>query len=464
MFGVKYNMNFQQFEMDKKRREQAAELFANVASITKIAQSDIFTNIIPISLNNGSIGIGYYIAPNFIMTNAHVLPTYESIQNSSITSHGIIENSFHRPVNPHAPDMALIKIKNPVNNVKGIAKDFSDDEALEESLLFFVNYNFEIQNFELIPVRLVSNPGEFPLKYTCLNDTIPQPGCSGSPIIEARVILAREPYWQFRQVSMVYARCDIAAASDEKLLCALPINFDLEQIYQLQSLLEEVDHFSAMATAASIMNDEKQSQELLQEKAKTDYQANTQFIAYNSGQTSLDIELPDGFEKLIGSGIIELSKSLLLKRNQQFHEVTLHRSASLEELQKDLDILFAKISKHEEIKIYTGNSFFRSDKSDGSDGSDFFRIDVCYGSNKEWKIDLQDNTGKRVKIGSKSASSVFAIVIIPKDIKIIEGEKLVNSLKMSMQEKKPCKYDAQTKENNIESKKNISASSHKKSL
>lgn len=456
MFGVKFDMDLQQFEMDKKRREQAEKLFANKESIIKIAQSDIFPNIITISLNNGSIGIGYYIAPNFIMTNAHVLPTYESIQNSSITSHGIIENSFHRPVNPHAPDMALIKIKNPVNNVKGIGKDFSDDKALEKSLLFFVNYNFEIQNFELISVMLVSNPGEFPLKYTCLNDTIPQPGCSGSPIIEARVILAREPYWQFRQVSMVYARCDIEEDPDDKLLCALPIKFDLEQIYQLQTSLEEIDHFSAMATAALIIKDEKQSGALLQEKAKTASQANTQFIAYTSGQTSLDIALPDGFEKLIGSGIIELSASLLLKENQKFHKLKLDQSFSQEEIKEDLASLFEEISGENEINLKQGDNFFKTD---------LFRIDVCNGSNNQWKIDLQDNTGKGVKIGSKSASSVFAIVIIPKDIKIIEGEKLVNSLKMSMQEKKSCKYDAiTTGETHIKNKKHSAGSSHKKSL
>ncbi len=449
MSGVGYDKAFQQqIEINRKWRNKAEQLFTDNDSIVVAIEQQIFPNICHIRLKNGGIGMGYYIAPNFLVTNAHVLPTYESIQESCLVAeHGMVNQSFHRPDRPDVPDVVVLNISDPFRQVAGIKLNFSSDESLDKNLLFFINYSCAKHGLEIVPVEVASAPGELPLKYKCLDDSIPQPGCSGTPVIEARVILGREPSWQFRQVGMVYARCN-AINYDEKLLCALPINFDLDQIYQLQTLHEETNSLTKMALAASSIKDKIQHHKLLQEGTKISALKNSQFIAYIEGQTDLDIELPEGLEKLNGSGIISLSESLLLYKNQQSHKkIKFKVTVSSQELQEDLNSLFTKISSEVAITLRKGDNFF------GYDFSKLFRIDICENSKNAWKVDLQDNTGKRLKISGKPSSSVFAIVIVPKDAIPISGNSLIDLFKKSMLEKKACEYVSVRTGANIKFKK-----------
>lgn len=434
MSGVEYNMALQQqMEIDKQRRVRAEEVFADEDSIELLIEQQIYPNVFPIQLNNGSVGMGYYISPNYLVTNAHVLPTYDSIHESSISRHGKITKSFHRPDRPDTPDIVLVKTENPARQNTGIPTNFSEDASLDRTKLFFINYSLEEKQIIFVPLDIVSKPGEVPIRYRCMDETIPQPGCSGAPIIEARVLLGREPTWQFRQVAIVYARC-AERSTEEQLLCAMPINLDLQQIYQLETLHEESSRFSQMALAASSINDSAQAQSLTQKMADTSEYAKAQFIAYTEGETNLDIELPEGLEKLIGSGIIKLEESLLLEKNQKaYKKVTFNISISLEELVEDLNSLFASIASNAEIVLRKGDSYFESK---------FLRVDIGESTKEIWKVDLQDNTGKGLKISGKSASSVFAIVRVPKEPGTISGPDLVSLFRKSMQNSKACDYNA----------------------
>lgn len=440
MSGVEYNAALQlQMEIDRQRRAKAEELFSDDASIELSIKQQIYPNVFPIQLNNGSIGMGYYISPGYLVSNAHVLPTYVSIHESSIKRHGKIAKSFHRPDRPDAPDIVLVKLENAVHQNNGIPVNFSEDASLDRTRLFFINYSLEEEQIKFVPLELISKQGEAPIRYRCLDATIPQPGCSGAPIIEARVLLGKEPIWQFRQAAIVYARCN-DVGTEEQLLCAMPINFDLQQVYKLQTVYEESDHFSQMALAASSINDSDQAQTLLLKTKEASEYAMSKFLAYTDGETNLDIDLPEGLEKLIGSGIINLKESLLLEKNQKvYKKVTFKVTISFEELNDDLNRLLESIATNNEITLRKGDSYFESK---------FLRVDVGESTTDIWKIDLQDNTGKGIKIAGKSASYVFAIARVPKEPGTISGSTLVAMFKKSMQNGKACdSYVLETKAN-----------------
>lgn len=101
--------------------------------------------------------------------------------------------------------------------------------------------------------------------------------------------------------------------------------------------------------------------------------------------------------------------------------------ADLTTLQKDFKKFLRKIAVEEDLmELRTENNYRISD-------GNYFRLDIVnrVGTHPAWVVQLQDNTGKRNKAGTKSLSSVFAIVCIPKSHTTINGGELSRLLQES---------------------------------
>jgi len=383
--------------------------------------------------------------------------------------------SLHRPSQySNSPDIAIINVKSRSDtNVKCLSTQFSSDDGYYNTKLFYVYYSNGIP--EIKPLLPYKTKG-FPLMYKCQDKIPPEPGCSGSPIIQARVMFGRNPKWQFKVVGVVYAKCNDKTknsyfdANTEKLVCAIPVINDLEQVFfQVLILENDAIRYQQLAEAACRVNDGAKLREytVMVEQCKRDVSKNLK--EFEDGVTSLDIELQDGLEKLLGKTIINLKFSMLLKKWQEKYE-GYEFSKIIEnekELQEKFNFFIEKIKGIEMIELRKDDNFILSE-------CECFRVDVKGSIENSWTLELQDNTGKKsgkpiqltlAKEHKKAlyadvkqkpnnnlepASSVFAIVKVLNGTQKILGNILAETLKDSAYNCKSINYEDKLKQFDID--------------
>ncbi len=460
-----------QRESDELRTEKAQEFFKNLDSLSFAITHHVLPAIAII--NNGRIGTAFYQGPTWIVTNAHVAPSRDDLQdwrllnwNNDVTS-PVVKRSFHRQERPDMPDLVIIEIEDNEHNSHPILQTkFSDDEALDEILTFYIDHDLEIKF-----LKKTSGENLYPLMYECLDGSSPQPGTSGSPILEARVVISREPFWQFKVVGALYARCapndkekssnshansffESAPKMPTMFVCAIPVIQDFDQLLGLLNTLSEAERYYESAKASATFSDKKGQEDEKRYLTLTDITlqlANKGFLEYQQGQSPLSIDLPDGLEKLLGKGIVGLSQSVLLGKkvvnwwkdgqkeikkpiDQLPHERTGFPCIELSKLSEDFKALLDRINGIEEIKIQSSNA----NKTIFTNGH--FRIDQLGASANQWRLEIQDNTDQFYKRTSPSLSCTFAIVLFPKSLEKLQGPVLREAFDKSQTDKEPKEY------------------------
>ena len=264
--------------------------------------------------------------------------------------------------------------------------------------------------------------------YECEDGIEPIPGCSGAPVIAARLLVGgHEVRWQFETVGIVYAR--YSDQNNKKQTCAIPIKQEFKQI--LETVLHPEMHASRakqMAHVSTIIRDSAEKTA----KYKSDGQrymnlASQGLLEFEAGKTMLNIDLPSGLEKLLGKHIIDIQDSAFLAEVQKRYRITdiniRNKTRTIEELQEDFYNFLKSIRDEDIIELPTRNinSFRISPKG-------YFRIDIAGSDNGPSVLDVQDNIGYRQYAppphNNEPISSKFAIASVPKDQRQIVGKKL----------------------------------------
>ncbi|HVY53676.1 MAG TPA: hypothetical protein VHA13_04080, partial [Gammaproteobacteria bacterium] len=255
----------------------------------------------------------------------------------------------------------------------------------------------------------------------------------------ARVIAGKQHQWQFRVIGVLYARCSASwynessiktqiVANDKKLVCAIPIQQEFSQILAIIFQLEAATRNKLMTAACTSLGDEKAINDAIRYSAissKNEDEAKAKIKKFEAGDSPLNIQLPDGLEKLWYRDIVAIEDSLLIKKVLEreldkkapnfFKSVP---AVSAKDLKDDFNAFMEVIKTYNSIDLKKDDNKFTSP-------SRYFRVDIVSGglNNAYWVLDVQDNTG-RITSNGKSLSSVFAKVKINKEYKTIDGETL----------------------------------------
>jgi len=438
-------------QSDEHRMEEAKNKFENKQDLKEEIKKEIIPTLVQIITKNGIIGTGFFQYSEWLVSNAHIIPAKEvldaGVQIIDYDSNKLVldaEASYHRPSNSNmSPDIVVVKTNSRNENHKCLPMQFNADEGFEKSYIFYVDMNCNNPNdFEIKFLHLLSKPNTYPLIYQCEDGREPQPGNSGTPIIEARVILGREPQWQFKVIGALYARCSSnwynqskvitrLAAPDTKLVCAIPIKQDLLQILQILHRDKEAVRFQQMANASQRLGDKQGKMDAENYSTMSHESVQVQQLGlkkFEAGESPLNIALPDGLEKLWYKGIVHIECSLLIKKvlTQELGKAASKFKDNvpnilLKDLNQDFNNFIEKIEQVENFKFVKMNDFETSPAG-------YFRIDVGEKQNN-WVLDIQDNTGKDskgkpYKHDRKSLSSIFAKVTIPKNHSLVSGNQL----------------------------------------
>jgi len=444
----------------QEKLAKAKEMFVQRRGLFEAVQQHITPALVSFTTYNGTVGTGFFQLTLWLVSNSHVVPSADLLGASRVSDiHGKllevdIKESFHRPIDrATSPDIAIVNIAERTDgNRSCLPTQFNGDEGFSATYLFYVDLQLLADKKPVVrPLKQLSKPGQYPTIYECEDGTEPQPGSSGSPIIEARVILGDKPKWQFRVTGILYARCSSewcnqnlqlkpATTQGKKLVCAIPTANDFDQILGILRTRETASRYGKMAqlrtTHFKSDYDRKKAKEEYQASRRNKEQALHKLGCYLLGDTELDIALPEGLEKLLGTGIRTLDKSLLCDQGQK--NALASKDLSRQQLKKlridpihfntllqDCTNFLSNIKNKTSITLKRGDSFYTSPAG-------FLRIDVDGGSNSVWRLVLQDNTGKGHVPGTKKPkSSVFAIVRVQKDENNITGQDLDAAIKQS---------------------------------
>ena len=209
---------------DVQKKPKMASFFEDTACFEKAVKQKILPALFSIKTWRGVIGSGYFHHSLWMVSNAHVIQhenDFEDIQYTKYTENSqsfalSIKDSFLRPHDRHvSPDVVVANLLfRPDGSNSCLSNEFKEvahpsDLYEEQSHLFYVELNIDCGgNYAIKFLKQRSKSGTVPLIYECIDATDPQPGSSGSPIIEARVVYSKhKPEWEFRVVTVLYARC-----------------------------------------------------------------------------------------------------------------------------------------------------------------------------------------------------------------------------------------------------------------
>lgn len=433
-------------DRDMQQIAEAEHMVKNKIGLEEAIKKEIFPCVVSLKTNCGVIGTGFYQHSDWLVSNAHVLPSHEILISASLIDFknqkvSIGEKrAFHRPSEiSTSPDIVIMEGNlRSEGNCKSIPTKFSDDKGVVSNRLFYVYFNHETQTHEIKYLISHSQSGN-PLTYECEDGIEPQFGCSGAPVIEARVsgIDGHELKWQFRTVGIIYARCvNNQDTTKSKLACAIPVAQEFLQI--LQTIIFPQMHAKRandiVQACARIEHGRGEAARYESEGKIYTALAENGLKEFKAGQTSLNIELPDGLEQLLGREIMDLSESAFIPEIQahhqledRFHKLDQH---SLQELVDDFNDFLEYIKQQEQLVLRQCDKFLLSPK-------EYFRVDITGGTNVPFKLDIQDNIGRREHTTTGSPiSSVFAIVKVPKEEGTISGVELADLFRRSQEQKK----------------------------
>ena len=179
-------------------------------------------------------GTCFYFGSNWISSNSHVVADLKDLEAGSVGDTnlaGVVASGFFRPKDlGNYPDVMVANIT-PGFDYKTIPTTFPEDACHNDSLTFYIDV-YDLDN----PVKLLektANPTTDPeskglLVYSQADGARPRQGTSGSPIIEARLIITKHnqpPHWVFALQGMLFAYKE-----DSLHAYAVPLGQDLEQI------------------------------------------------------------------------------------------------------------------------------------------------------------------------------------------------------------------------------------------
>lgn len=426
-----------QKDSEHAQRLRAEEIFANREGLFEAIQDEIFPGVVSLTTERGVVGTGFYQHSEWLVSNAHVIPNFETLSGSELTDfRGArtmlrAKRAFHRPNgHPKSPDIVIMKrsVRERGSN-RCLPMDMSDDGDTGRRIHFYVWFNHQTQQHEIKILKPCSKEGEFPMQFACEDGSEPIPGCSGAPVLSARLLVGgHDIQWKFDTVGVVFARCPSAGS---KLVCALPVKHDFKQL--LDDVLFPEDFAKRAGHMADASRTIRAGEEQISkhESRKVHYQtlAEQGLYEFEAGKTQLDIELPDGLERLLGKEILGLKGSAFLSDVQKKYKITDTRvtgkTKTIEELREDFyDFLLAlKKEPNIQLKGKQGDSFRLSPKG-------YFRVDLAGGNNTDhYTLDIQDNIGKGLHAppphSTEPVSSKFAIAMVAKNFNDISGAELV---------------------------------------
>ena len=436
--------NIQRLEFERTLAQKAKKMFGDIVSLKDAIKKEILHSIVSIRTNYGVIGTGFFYHGDWLVSNAHVLPTREVIVGGGLqTKNGLIElkpiESFHRPHELHtSPDIVIVHDES-VGFSKGL-KQISRNHSKVSKHYFYAYYNHSTGEHEIRHIKKIKqNKEEFPLKFKPADDVEPQKGCSGAPIIEAFINTdGSEPKWVFQVIGVVYARCLSLDEDDIKLICGIPVDEEFDKILNILYSRSTSTRFSQMALAHKARGYPEDLEKIREYEEKTK-EENEEILkkikSIEAGATSLYITLPEGLEKLYGSDIIGLQYSLFLEEARNAiglkkgyintntfpsHYKKANEECSLEFLKKEIREMIMNIRQEKEMQFTPGTPrIFRESPNK------YFRIDIQGGKTRDYSLQLQDCLGYGQKLqglsgnakqyNGKPVSSTFAIVSWSKD-------------------------------------------------
>ena len=456
-------------KLEAKWFSEAKQKLPSKEGLVSFVNEEVLHNILVIRTQNGICGMGFFQFGKWIISNAHIFPRQELLVNATfedLNGNQVnidILKSFHRPCHNYAaPDLAVINVENNQLGSYGLQIKYTENEGTDE-IYFYIDckqpYGSRASIKELIKLPSI---GKCPDVFVCKNGHGPQPGDSGSPIFAARVLNTFDRSWQVKVVGALYACCDPAwynrqasrplEKSYNHLVCAIPVLPDLEFILQAYLLNEDNANRAAQcAEATTYINQTtpgRDYQRYKQDEQRARALMRQGFYEYQEGKTVLDIELPDGLEKLWYKTIVRLEQSLLIRKvlknkvlNSRANSVKYVPDVSAEELHEDCQAFFTGLQQEENIHLTVNDGFRLSP-------SKYLRLDVAGGNNSHWTVQLQDCTGKiKMKPNGKGSdkpqplSSVFASVQIPSELEAIPGEALGQLLLDSYKQQQNVAYE-----------------------
>ena len=405
---------------DSNQAQQVKTRFANKANLVDQIETSIFPALVRLETANGRVGMGFFQHERWLVSNAHVIKHRSEIDEGIVLTRcdGSIclleaEQAFHRPwESVISPDIVVVNTSKTFSVIP--STPLSLDPTYPSEHYFYVDLNFEIHY-----LALVSEKSELPMRFVSLDGQIPQLGCSGTPIFAATIILGKSPRWRFTTVGALYARCVTmhGLESPTYQICAVPIAEEFEQIRSILIALESSEHYRNRAMYSEKLGDESQAVANRNMSGYEQALALQGIHAFAAGHSLLEIDLPEGLEKLAGSTFVSLAQSYLRTTAQlsipkiketflQFtHEISLQTS------------IVIKVTRETTL---IQNEYWRLDCKPGTNG-------------QYWVLQVQDNTGKGVKVPGmqKSASSVFAEIKVPVSIEFINGQALSQDIVIS---------------------------------
>lgn len=461
----------QQESLEERRLKAAKDFFEHKKGLEQAIEQHILPAIYLIKNDVfGIIGTGFFQHPTWFVSNAHVIPGAKVLEHTYLLTHQNealelnVQRAYYRPShNEKAPDVVILNNTNTPESNPSLPVSYTQDEAYSEHYTFYIEMDLSgggDHQFRFIQRLLQENT--CPLVYKCEDGHIPKPGCSGTPIIEARVVAGREPVWQFRVAGILYARCSPAwynnnpsgvtqtVSEDTKLVCSIPIDSDFAQLLSTLRNESSASRAQEFAEASKRLGDEQGLNDAHRYQKLADRHSSEAIKglqAFTQGVTPLNIAIPAGLEKLYYSCIVDISNSLLIRqvlqsivgrddRNNLFQKIP---EVTLNTLQSDFNNFITQIKNMPNVNLEKGDNAYTSPAG-------HFRIDIGIGGSKKdyWMLDIQDNTGRRIFIHKKSVSSVFAKIKIPKTESSIKGKQLAEFLLKSQQDKKEIYSDKET--------------------
>jgi len=392
------------YDRDVREVRVAKDIFDKRQKLRESIENEIFPCVVSLVTNRGVIGSGFFQHSEWLVSNAHVLPCLEVLEDSRLIDFRYyqspleVKRAFHRPSEIEtSPDIVVINGNSrEESNNKCIPMDFTMDNDCGGRIFFYVYFNIERHIHEIKYLIPHSRTNAYPMVYECEDGMEPLPGCSGAPVIEARLLVGvHKNEWQFRTIGIIYAR--FPSPNGRKLACTIPIKQDFKQI--LETIIHPemfAERDNQMAYACKYIRDSDSTKDMHIASAEGHVvQAHLGLKEFEAGKTILNIELPKGLEKLLGKTIIDLQCSAFLLEVQRKYRIDdkriQHNAKTLQELCDDFCAFLDMIRSQKLMPTLprnNGNNFFLSPK-------EYFRIDVSGGINGPFVLDIQDNIGKR---------------------------------------------------------------------
>lgn len=311
-------------KQDKRRMEEAKHILENKQGLAEAIEEKIFPCVVSTLNNIGIIGTGFFYHSKWLVSNAHVIPSYEALTNTELVDYKLninpiyVEKAYHRPYQKEkSPDIVVVNVKDHNNiNEKCLSSttQFNDKKVHYNSITFYVYFNHDTYNFE-IKYLTPNRTDRLPFFYNCEDNTDPQLGCSGALVIGAYIsITGHELEWQFYMIGTLYARCILDQFSS-KLACVIPIKQDFDQllndiIYPRQ-LAERCELMGQAST--HIRDGESRANKYYTYEQEYKEKAERGLQLFEAGKTILDIDLPDGLERLTKLGVNTVRERALLE-------------------------------------------------------------------------------------------------------------------------------------------------------